>query len=306
MLRRWLARGGAGAPPTSEDVNARHFDAQAEDYDARFGLSLDLARARASHIREHAPGTRPLAGLQVLELGCGTGNLAAALVLEGIAERCVGVDISAGMIEVAREKTREVPGCEFLAHSATDLPFPDGSFDLVVGDAFLHHIVDAGACLSEVRRLLRPGGLATFNEPSRDGYAFLELLLRTVVTASGRSDEVLDDYLRFLAFMREHEGDLAALEAYPLPDKHVFSEARLRGLADEAGFACLRVVPSTSRLSDLWEGSLRLLMRGLQPGEPIRPDLLATARLADEVLSEAAWRHLSLHNQIYFHDCVAD
>lgn len=92
-------------------------------------------------------------GADALEIGCGTG-----LILErshAVARRAVGVDLSRGMAGVSRRK-----GLRAVNASATSLPFPDGTFDVVYSCKVLPHVPDIRTALAEVRRVLRPGGRA--------------------------------------------------------------------------------------------------------------------------------------------------
>jgi ubiquinone/menaquinone biosynthesis C-methylase UbiE len=99
-----------------------------------------------------------VAGLAVLDLGCGTGRHSLPLALAGAT--VTGVDFSAGMLDEARRK----PGAEavrFLVHDLHEpLPFADGSFDRVVSGLVLEHLHDLGAFFAEAHRVLRPGGRA--------------------------------------------------------------------------------------------------------------------------------------------------
>jgi malonyl-CoA O-methyltransferase len=99
-----------------------------------------------------------VAGLAVLDLGCGTGRH--ALWLAGAGATVMAVDFSAGMMEKARAK----PGAErirFLAHDLHQpLPFADGAFDVVVSGLVLEHLRDFGAFFGEAHRVLKPGGRA--------------------------------------------------------------------------------------------------------------------------------------------------
>jgi ubiquinone/menaquinone biosynthesis C-methylase UbiE len=99
-----------------------------------------------------------VAGLEVLEFGCGAGNLSLELVGRGA--RLTALDLSPKMIEVARSRTT---GARFLVAPAEDTGLPDASFDRVVGKWVLHH-VDVEAAAYEARRVLRPGGRAVFFE----------------------------------------------------------------------------------------------------------------------------------------------
>jgi SAM-dependent methyltransferase len=107
-------------------------------------------------------------GLRVLDFGCGSGENCLLLAQRGA--RVIGVDISESLIAVARKRLR-VNGlegaAEFIAGSAHDLPVREGSVDLVLGIAILHHL-DLDASAREVHRVLKPGGRAIFKEPVRD------------------------------------------------------------------------------------------------------------------------------------------
>src|SRR4051794_27782550 len=103
-------------------------------------------------------------GKRILDMGSGEGELSIALVDRGAI--VTGVDISPGMVEVARRRLEAFrPGADaqFRVADATDMPFEDGEFDLVVGKWVLHHLdVERGA--REIGRLLAPGGRALFIE----------------------------------------------------------------------------------------------------------------------------------------------
>ena len=90
-------------------------------------------------------------GAHVLELGCGTG-LILAQVAE-IADKAVGIDLSEGMAQHARER-----GLDVHIGSVCDLPFDDDQFDLTYSFKVLAHIPDIDAALREAARVTRPGG----------------------------------------------------------------------------------------------------------------------------------------------------
>jgi ubiquinone/menaquinone biosynthesis C-methylase UbiE len=284
---------------STEAVNISHFNTEASHYDEQFGLSVEQARARVRHILQHTQ--RQISFGQVLDMGCGTGNLTAALVLEGAGDSCVGLDISPGMVQVAQEKTRGMKGCAFRVGSATELPFPDASFDLCVGDAFLHHILDIEACLREVFRVLKPGGIASFNEPNAHGYAFLEFILDTVQLVGGWQDEGINAYLHALKFMREHQGDLAALAAYPLPDKHVFSPERIEAAGLATGFSATSWVPAMGQTPTLWRDAIGYVLDAIKAAPPAKAAALHAAKAVDLTLGDESRQHFCLHNQFYLY-----
>jgi SAM-dependent methyltransferase len=110
-------------------------------------------------------------GASVLELGCGAGELSAELLRRGAT--LTAVDLSPGMVELARSRA---PEGTFLVAPAEETGLPDGSFDLVVGKAVLHH-VDVAVAAREVHRVLRPGGRAVFFE-NQDRNPLLRVLRR--------------------------------------------------------------------------------------------------------------------------------
>jgi SAM-dependent methyltransferase len=101
-----------------------------------------------------------------LDLCCGTG--AGMGILRPICnQRVVGVDVSAGMLAVAREKLRDAPGAaalEFIRGDVLQMPLPEGAFDLAVCFGAFGHILqkDQSRMVRETARVLRPGGRFVF------------------------------------------------------------------------------------------------------------------------------------------------
>lgn len=102
-----------------------------------------------------------VAGLDVVELGCGTAYVSAWLARRGA--RPVGVDVTPAQLETARTMQREF-GLEFplVEASAEDVPLPDASFDLVVSEYGASIWADPYRWVPEAARLLRPGGELVF------------------------------------------------------------------------------------------------------------------------------------------------
>lgn len=96
-------------------------------------------------------------GGKVLELGCGNGKTASALVRS--ADEVVAIDFSRRGLEACRRLIPS-PGLILVRGDLRSLPFADGSFDNVVASHVLGHLMEGerGKAMAEVRRVLRPGG----------------------------------------------------------------------------------------------------------------------------------------------------
>jgi ubiquinone/menaquinone biosynthesis C-methylase UbiE len=117
---------------------------QARAYDTTRGVS----RSVLVPLREALAGAP---GPELLDVGGGTGNYAAALAAEGW--RALVLDRSLEMLARAEAK-----GLPTTLADATELPFADKSFDAVMLVSMIHHVDDRAAALAEARRVLRPCG----------------------------------------------------------------------------------------------------------------------------------------------------
>lgn len=98
-------------------------------------------------------------GGAVLDVGTGPGMLLVELGRQRPDLHLTGVDLSADMVAAAERNLGEF-GTRAVAHvgDVTDLPFPGGSFDLIVSSMSLHHWDDPESAVPELARVLRPGG----------------------------------------------------------------------------------------------------------------------------------------------------
>jgi ubiquinone/menaquinone biosynthesis C-methylase UbiE len=104
-------------------------------------------------------------GMRVLDVGCGPGTFA-ALAADAGAE-VVAVDVSAGVIETAKAQAARLGLAErisFETASLLDLPFEAAQFDLVWASMVIHHIEDPVAAMTELGRVLKPGGRIAIRE----------------------------------------------------------------------------------------------------------------------------------------------
>ena len=113
----------------------------------------------------HATATQngELAGKQVLEVGCGQGGGASYLTRTLKPASYVGLDLNATGIEFCR-RNHQVPGLDFIHGDAEDLPYPPESFDAVINVESSHFYPHFERFLSEVKRVLRPGGAFLYTD----------------------------------------------------------------------------------------------------------------------------------------------
>lgn len=157
-----------------------------------------------------------VAGTRVLDYGCGNGENTLPLAARGA--RVIGLDVSEDLLALARTRLA-LHGLEgtatFLAGSAHEIPLPDSSVDAVMGIAILHHL-DLDLAAREVHRVLKPGGLAIFQEPVRNSR-----LLKSIRAMIPYRSEEVSEYERPLTDTELHRfaarfGDFRS-RAFSLP-----------------------------------------------------------------------------------------
>jgi ubiquinone/menaquinone biosynthesis C-methylase UbiE len=113
----------------------------------------------------------------LLDLCCGTGNLAAAALAREA--RVTGVDFAPTMIEAAK---RKVTGADFRIGDAEALDFPDESFDAVLCAFGLNHLAEPERAIGEVARVLKPQGLLVYTlwRPSQEGWDLFDLVMKAI------------------------------------------------------------------------------------------------------------------------------
>lgn len=140
--------------PPLDDLQSRsrgQFDRQS----ARYGKSHILADT--ADIEAALQGVEWRSGLRALDVATGGGHTGFFLASRGV--DVVFADISPAMLENIRQRARdEGLEVETREHPAEQLPYPDGSFDLVTCRVAAHHFSDVGAFVKESARVLREGG----------------------------------------------------------------------------------------------------------------------------------------------------
>ena len=154
-------RDEAGADEAGGDDSAK--PAYTMGYGEEF-LQVLKRRSAETHAADLLPRLRP--GMRVLDFGCGQGTISVGLAKAVDPGELHGIDVEdsqvAAAVEAARAGGHE--NAHFRAGDVTDLPFEDEWFDVVHCNAVLMHVPDTNAALSEIARVLKPGGIVSVRE----------------------------------------------------------------------------------------------------------------------------------------------
>jgi SAM-dependent methyltransferase len=145
-------------------------DHQAKSRAATFRARPDLLLFLDQDYLDHEPWIRlalgrlgELTDLRTLDYGCG--HAMASVVMARAGARVTAFDLSAGYLQEAQERARvNDVAIQLVQADGERLPFDDGSFDRIWGNAILHHL-NLEVAAREIRRVLHPNGLAVFCEP---------------------------------------------------------------------------------------------------------------------------------------------
>jgi ubiquinone/menaquinone biosynthesis C-methylase UbiE len=259
----------AAADATAErirDVNTRYHDLAADSYDAKWGI--DFAATGQEQVRSKltkALGSEPGRWEHALEIGAGTGYFSLNLMTAGTIARLTATDIAPGMLRALEANAAELGvAVETVETDAERLPFPDQTFDLVLGHAVLHHIPDLDRAAAEFLRVLKPGGTVVFcGEPSAYGDRIAVLPKRAAIAAA-------PIWRRAVGAGRRGAGDGSdpdyghALEAEV--DVHAFEPRRIREIFAGAGFDPVRI-RGEELLANLYGWWLRTVESTAEPDE---------------------------------------
>lgn len=240
-------------PATEEQVQAAwsdtdlaqvlYHDWESGTYDDKWSISFDdrcIAFAADRFATALGPAVadvpRPMG--RALEIGAGTGFFSLNLRQAGWLDEVVVTDVSAGMVDVARRNAAHLgyDDVEGAVAGITELPYPDESFDLVLGHAVLHHVPDVEAGLRECLRVLRPGGRFVFaGEPTVIGDRYARALGRATWALTTRVTSLPPLRERWARSKAELDASSRAAALEAVVDLHTFDPGELARTALRAG-----------------------------------------------------------------------
>ena len=151
-------------PSSKREYNEKVFEAVAPRYDLITRL-LSFGRDRTWK-KKMIRCLPPPGPLRVLDLACGTGDIARALARRYPSGEIVAVDLSPEMIRLARRRSGSSV-VRFELGDMSRIACPDGFFDVVTGGYALRNAPDLAQLLVEIHRVLKPGGMAAFLDFSK-------------------------------------------------------------------------------------------------------------------------------------------
>ncbi len=216
-----MATAASSFSAASNPGNER-FNAEAAAWDSNpfvhraSSLALKAILARFPTLKPLAPGS-PNLGLDILEIGCGTGLL--SVIIAPYAHHVVAIDAAHGMIEVLKQKLSKpetpkniTPVCVLLADpedphlppaSQTDPNGPRQKFDLITSHLVLHHIPELQPVLETMLGALKPGGsvaLTDFEDFGPDARKFHPKSHHPGVERHGIHAQTMHDLMRQVGF----------------------------------------------------------------------------------------------------------
>jgi len=161
-------------PEIDNDIYNRYSDGWWRQDSFLNMLESAIQPLRSDYVR-HCLSSHALVKPHSLDIGCGGG-----IIAEDLAEfsaTVTGIDISYASLETARKHAKQNGlDIDYIESSAENLPFEDNSFELVTCCDVLEHVDDIAKVISEIKRVLKPGGIFVYDTVNRTLMSYLALI----------------------------------------------------------------------------------------------------------------------------------
>jgi len=172
-------------PEAKREYNEILFAEVARRYDlVTRALSLGRDQAWKRALVDSLPAAVAGSGPECVDLACGTGDVTFALAARYPQGTVCGVDLTPEMLSIARDRNRS-PNVRLELGDMHRLPFPSASVDIVTGSYALRNAPSLHVALTEVHRVLRPGGTAAFLDFSKSPHRLPQRLTYWVLSVWG-------------------------------------------------------------------------------------------------------------------------
>jgi 2-polyprenyl-6-hydroxyphenyl methylase/3-demethylubiquinone-9 3-methyltransferase len=187
MLRKDVRRGSPAFSGTADPAEIARFDALAEEWwnpDGAFKTIHAFNRVRVTHLSERLPillqrdprAAQPLAGMKILDVGCGAGLVTEPISRLGAA--VLGIDAAERNVLVAERHARSTGAPVLYRHALPEeLADRSGAFDAVLSLEVVEHVADRPAFLAALVRLVAPGGILVIGTLNRTMRSFVKAII---------------------------------------------------------------------------------------------------------------------------------
>jgi len=181
---------------------AQMFDNISENYDdlnrvISFGIDVKWRKKVVAIVGENSPK-------QILDIATGTGDLAIMMASLN-PDRIIGLDISAGMLDVGKQKISKAnlsDTIDMIVGDSENMPFEDNTFDAITVSFGVRNFANLNKGLQEIKRVLKPGGTFVVLEtsvptkfPYKQGYRFHTSIILPIIGKLFSKDKVAYSYL---------------------------------------------------------------------------------------------------------------
>ena len=298
----------------------RHVHALFQENYQEYLRPFPLTRESIDHwvdlLRTFMPsnGHRQQAPSAILDLGSGGGTSVFPLIELFPHAEIFASDLSVNLLRELRQWHHEHYGSHsrlwLLQLNAEDTVFEDQQFDVVTGAHVLHHLHDLRKVLTEVGRILKPGGVALFFEPFESGCQLLSLIMQLLIAKNDLAspetrinEDIVAGFRVFMHDIWRRKGVSKSQELLDaIDDKWVFTETQLRNAVTDTGLelmAIRQVYEPHGLVSQMVDHELRRRLHSLailpQWAQELVTDLehQFSRELISETLSQAPFNYAS-------------